>query len=171
MAYLILFVFLFKGSVIINDIGEALKSTRVSSGVSLEETSKDLNIPVLSLTQIEDGNIGAFKDIFELKEMLINYSKYLGLNSDDVIDEFNEYLFERTSMIPLKEIEKSAKEQVDDDDEIASPYTRSLPIDNTKKFVITIVVVIILVIIAVVWSIKQITIGNTTTNILSFFNK
>ncbi|UKI28477.1 MAG: helix-turn-helix domain-containing protein [Clostridium sp.] len=44
----------------INDISEVLKSTREMSGLTLDEVSKDLEIPVLSLEQIEDGNIGAF---------------------------------------------------------------------------------------------------------------
>ena len=54
----------------INDISEVLKSTREMSGLTLDEVSKDLEIPVLSLEQIEDGNIGAFKDIFVLKDYL-----------------------------------------------------------------------------------------------------
>ena len=43
------------------------------SGLTLDEVSKDLEIPVLSLEQIEDGNIGAFKDIFVLKDYLERY--------------------------------------------------------------------------------------------------
>ena len=50
------------------------------SGLTLDEVSKDLEIPVLSLEQIEDGNIGAFKDIFVLKDYLESYAKYLGID-------------------------------------------------------------------------------------------
>ena len=57
----------------ISEISEVLKSTREMSGVSLEEVSKDLEIPVLVLTQLEEGNIGAFKDIFELKKYISDY--------------------------------------------------------------------------------------------------
>ena len=57
------------------------------SGLTLDEVSKDLEIPVLSLEQIEDGNIGAFKDIFVLKDYLESYAKYLGLDYEDVIDD------------------------------------------------------------------------------------
>lgn len=81
------------------------------SGLTLDEVSKDLEIPVLSLEQIEDGNIGAFKDIFVLKDYLESYAKYLGLDYEDVIDEFNEYMFEKTSKIPMEEIEKAVKEK------------------------------------------------------------
>lgn len=144
------------------------------SGVSLEEVSKDLEIPELILTQIEEGNIGAFKDIFELKKYIIDYAKYLGLNPDEVVDEFNEFMFEKTSKIPMKEIEKAAKEtalEEANDKRVASPYTKAVPIQNNKQFVITIIVIIVLCILAVVWSVKQITIGNTTTNIIDYFTK
>ena len=75
------------------EIGELLKSTREESGVTLEEASNDLEIKTLILENIEDGNIGCFKDIFLLKEYIYNYAKYLGLESEKIIDEFNEYLF------------------------------------------------------------------------------
>lgn len=172
MAYLILFIF--KEVNFINNIGEVLKSTRETSGVSLEEVSKDLNIPIISLTQIEEGNMGAFKDIFELKKYITEYSKYLGLNSEEVIDEFNEYLFEKTSKIPYTEIKQAAIETMkaeEHEERVASPYTKFVTIENNKHFIITIIIVIILVVLAIIWSIKQITIGNMTTNILEYFSK
>ena len=49
-----------------NEIGGLLKETREASGVSLEEASNDLEINTLILENIEDGNIGCFKDIFVL---------------------------------------------------------------------------------------------------------
>ena len=148
-----------------------LKSTRESSGLSLEEVSKDLEIDKLILMQIEEGNIGAFKDIFELKKYIVDYAKYLGLNSEEVIDEFNEFMYEKTSKIPMNEIEKAAKETAMEDandKRVASPYTKAVPIQNNKQFVLTIIIIIVLVILAVVWSVKQITIGNTTTNYLEY---
>ena len=90
-----------------NEIGETIKEARESSGVSLEEASKDLDIKTEILENIEDGRTGAFKDIFELKEYIKSYAKYLGLDENKLIDEFNEYMFEYTSKIPIKEIEKT----------------------------------------------------------------
>ena len=167
-------IFLFKGVTFINEIGEVLKTTREMSGVSLEEVSNDLDIPVLILTQIEEGNTGAFKDIFELKEYITNYSKYLGLNSDEIIDEFNEFMFEKTSKIPMKKIEEKAKETATmeaNDNRVASPYTKAALIASSKEFIITLIIVFILVILAIIWSVKQITIGNTTTDILQYFTR
>ena len=48
-------------------MGNMLRVTRESSGVSLEEASNDLNIKQIILENIEDGKIGAFSDVFQLK--------------------------------------------------------------------------------------------------------
>ena len=93
------------------EVGENLKAAREISGVTIDEASSDIGIPVILLEQIEEGNMGSFKDIFELKKYIKDYAKYLGLNQDDVIDEFNTYLFETTSKIPMDEIEKAVREK------------------------------------------------------------
>ena len=71
-----------------NEIGEELQYARESSGVSLNEASKDLGIKVEILENIEDGRTGAFKDIFELKEYISNYAKYLGLKQKNIISGY-----------------------------------------------------------------------------------
>lgn len=139
------------------EIGQALKSARESSGLKIDEVSNDLEIPVLVLEQIEEGSIGAFKDIFKLKEYLKFYSRYLGLDEDEIIDEFNEYMFEKTSKIPMDEIEKVIKEKTEEEDRLASPYTKAAPKSSDKQFVLIVILIIILVIIAIFWSVKQIT--------------
>ena len=151
-----------------------LKSTRESSGLSLEEVSKDLKIDELKLSQVEEGNIGAFNDLFELKRILTEYSKYLGLDPVEVIDEFNEYMFEKTSKLQIKKIEEAVKEDIKEanqNNEIASPYTKQAPLKDNKSFVITIIIIFILVVLAIIWSVKQVTIGDAGTNILNFFTK
>jgi len=156
----------------LTEISEVIRSTREASGVSLEEVSKDLEIPILILEQIEEGNIGAFKDIFLLKEYISDYAKYLGLNPDEVIDEFNEYMFEVTSKIPMDEIEKAVRERALEETKeirVASPYTKAAPTKQDKQFILMIIFIVILVILAILWAVKQITVGNTTTNILSLF--
>ena len=83
------------------EIGEVLKESREQNGVSIEEAAEDLNYKVSQLEAIESGNYKTFKDIFLLKCMITDYAKYLGLNSEQIIDEFNEYVFESTSKIPI----------------------------------------------------------------------
>ena len=75
------------------DIGTVLLDARESAGLSLDEVSADLSIEKVILENIEDGKTGAFSDIFLLKKYINNYAKYLGLDDDKIIDEFNEYVF------------------------------------------------------------------------------
>ena len=155
-----------------NEIGELLKLTREESGVSLEEASVDLEIKPLILENIEDGNIGCFKDIFALKEYIRNYAKYLGLEPEKIIDQFNEYLFEYTSKISTEDIEKAIKEkdkeEVVVENKIVSPYTNSIDSKNSKLKKILIIIVAIFIALVVIWAIKAITIDNRTTNMISY---
>jgi len=152
----------------LEEIAELLKQTREESGIGLEEVSKDLDINELVLTNIEDGKIGAFKDIFVLKEYISNYAKYLGLDSEKIIDEFNEYLFEYTSRIPIKEIEKTMESIKEPEEKIVSPYTMN-PIKNKKGIYIAIYILIfILVILTIFWSINQITVDKKNAYVVSY---
>lgn len=151
------------------EVGDTLRNSREVSGVTLEEVSKDLDIPVILLEQIEDGNMGAFKDLFELKEYIRKYAKYIGLDPDEVMDEFNSFMFERTSKIPMDKIEEAAKEsriEEEKDNRIASPYTKAIPKIKTTPYIIALVIAIIVMIIALVWSVRQITIMNSTDMII-----
>ena len=123
-----------------NEIGCLLKSARETSGVSLEEASADLKISPAILNNIEEGNMGCFKDIFELKDYIREYSKYLGINPDKMVDEFNEYMFEATSKIPVKEIENQIKEknkmEATGEIRIMSPYTDNKSRYKTKNYLL-----------------------------------
>ena len=155
-----------------NEIGERLKSARELAGISLDEVSEDLNIKVPILDNMEQGNIGCFKDIFLLKEYIHNYSKYLGLSPDDMVNEFNEYLFEYTSKIPVTEIEKQIKEKqkLEDTQEIriASPYTDDKRKYKSKNYIILYVLVVILVALAMFWAVKMITVDNKVATMISW---
>ena len=154
-----------------NDIGMSLRITREKTGITLEEASKDLDISPLILQNIEEGNIGCFKDIFLLKEYIQSYAKYLGLDHEKMIDEFNEYMFEYTSKIPLKEIEKAIEEknkETSTEQKLASPYTKPAPKTSKLYYVLVYLLIIFLIIIAVIWSIKQITINNEIINYVSY---
>ncbi len=107
------------------ELGEYLKQTRISNGVSIEEAAEDNNLSISQLENIESGNVRAFKDVYKLKEYIKAYSKYLGLDPNDVSDEFNEFLFEHTSKISLDDI-LQAKKQLEEkeDKKIKSPYTK-----------------------------------------------
>lgn len=143
------------------EIGNLFMTTRESAGVSLKEASEDLDVDEVILENIEDGKPGAFSDVFALKECIINYAKYLGLDSDKIVDEFNEYIFEATSKIPIKEIEKQIAENNKEDNDlnkIISPYTKKTIKNRSYIFVIIYTIAAILMLVTAIWSIKQVTV-------------
>lgn len=153
-----------------NEIGESLKNARDESGISVEEASNDLGIKKEYLENIEGGKIGAFKDIFELKEYIISYAKYLGLDENKLINEFNEYMFEYTSKIPVKEIEKAVIAQNKEEkkeDKVVSPYTREVK-KKDHFMIIILIIVIIISILTIIWSIKQITVDKKVATEISY---
>ncbi len=107
------------------ELGSYLRRTRIENGVNLEEAADDMNISVTQLENIENGNTRAFKDIYKLKQYVKMYAKYLSLNPDKVVDEFNDFLFEHTSKICLDDIknERDRQEQKETVERIKSPYT------------------------------------------------
>ena len=152
------------------EIAGLLKETRIESEIELEEVSKDLSIDEIALKNIEEGKIGAFKDIFTLKNYISDYAKYLGLDSSKVIEDFNEYLFEYTSKIPVLEIEKTIKENAkeESDDKVASPYTKMVPQGKKGLYVCIYIAILILVILTVFWSINQITVEKRNAYVVSY---
>ena len=106
------------------NIGLKLKEKREENGLSIEEVAEDLKMRPSQITSIEEGKKDDFKDIFYLKYFIRDYAKYLGLDSEKIIDEFNEYLFDETSKIPIDIIEQAKKEKKEDTEELSSPYTK-----------------------------------------------
>lgn len=111
------------------EIGIKLKEERENMGISIEEAAEDLKVKKIQIENIEDGNMDAFKDVFYLKYFIRDYSKYLGLNYEDMVDEFNEYLFDYTSKISIDDIkqaqakDKKSNKNEKKENKIMSPYT------------------------------------------------
>lgn len=133
---------------IMKDIGQKLKEKREENGVSIEEASEDLKMRPSQIASIEEGNTDSFKDMYTLKYFVRDYAKYLGLETDKIMDEFNEFMFDFTSKIPVEAIEKAKKEKKDDDNKITSPYTTTNTKVSFPKYIIAIIAVIIVLIVA-----------------------
>ena len=130
------------------ELGDYLKRTRISNGVSIAEAAEDLDLSTVQLENIESGNVKAFKDVYVLKEDVRQYAKYLGLDSEKVIDEFNGFLFEHTSKISLEDIKMAQKKMEEEVKRATSPYTK----EYKKKvgpwpFIIAIVLIVFIFII------------------------
>lgn len=126
-------------------IGEIFKETRKKIGISIEEVCNDLEVTPAQIDNLEAGNINAFKDVFFLKDLIANYSKYLNLDQDQIIEAYDSFMFDYTSKIPIEEILSRTKEfelQTKDVKKILSPYTKKQK-ENSKQRTIIIVAIIL----------------------------
>ena len=111
------------------DIGNIFKEKREEIGIKISEAANDMEVTEAQLENLEDGNVNAFKDIFFLKELVKKYAKYLNVDEEEIMSEFNDFVFDFTSKIPVNEIEQKIKEIEKEQDKeeknrISSPYTK-----------------------------------------------
>lgn len=126
------------------EIGEKLKETREEIGISIEEAAEDLKLSPEQIQNIEEGKVEAFQDIFDLKYFIRDYAKYLGLDKEELVDEFNEYLFDYTSKLSLDDIKKEVKAKKEDSHKIQSPYTIERKNDRWLQWLTYITIVVLL---------------------------
>ena len=133
------------------EIGEKLREAREKMDISIEEAAEDLKVEPLILQKIEQGDKESFKDVLYLKYYIRDYGKYLGLNSEELVEEFNEYLFDYTSRISIDDIKNANKNnnEVKKVSQVVSPYTiekkqqKNIPMILIYTLVILIVGIII----------------------------
>lgn len=129
------------------NVGEKFKEARESMEISIEEASEDLKVEPSDIENIENGNIKAFDNVVNLKYLLKDYSKYLGLDTDEILDEYNEYLFDCTSKISLEDI-KEARRRIalseKKESKIKSPYTNFKNRTNVKKILLIFLIILII---------------------------
>lgn len=128
------------------NIGLKLKDKREEHGLSIEEVAEDLKMRPSQISSIEEGKTEDFKDVFYLKYFIRDYAKYLGLDSERILDEFNEYLFDMTSKIPIELIKEAKKDKNENNDTI-SPYTKESSKIKVPKIIIGLAAIVILIVV------------------------
>lgn len=106
------------------ELGESLSILRKNNGVTEEEASNDLGITKKELEAVENGNFKVFKDVYELKKTISNYAKYLGLDEEKIVDEFNDFIFSKTSKISKEDIQLIKNKNEEKEERVSSPYTK-----------------------------------------------
>ena len=144
------------------EIGDSFKEARETIGLSKSEVIKDLNITESQLDNLEDGNINAFKDVFFLKETIKKYTKYLNLDEDEIMDKFNDFMFNYTSRIPVEDILEQTREinileSKNSENKIVSPYTIKRKKSNGIKYAIIYIISVIILVILVILIVKYFT--------------
>lgn len=128
------------------NIGLKLKDKREENDLSIEEVAEDLKMRPSQISSIEEGKTEDFKDVFYLKYFIRDYAKYLGLDSERILDEFNEYLFDMTSKIPIELIKEAKKDKNENNDTI-SPYTKESSKIKVPKIIIGLAAIVILIVV------------------------
>lgn len=127
------------------DIGLKLKEKREENGVSVEEAAEDLKMRPSQIISLEEGRKEDFSDVNTLKFFIRDYAKYLGLDGEKLVDEFNEFLFDFTSKIPSEVIEEAKQKREKEKKEFSSPYTKKEGYNKTYIICIGVCVLVLLV--------------------------
>ncbi len=151
----------------LKEIGEALREARENIGITVEEAANDLKLKPSQIEDLEEGNKDAFKDIMYLKYFIRDYSKYLGLDYEDMIDDFNEFLFDYTSKISLDDIKK-ARKQVEnstkkEEKKVVSPYTYERPRKLKMSPIIIYILMMIIIVVCLVVVVSKIKNNNNNS--------
>lgn len=127
------------------DIGLKLKEKREENGVSVDEAAEDLKMRPSQIISLEEGRKEDFSDVNTLKFFIRDYAKYLGLDGEKLVDEFNEFLFDFTSKIPSEVIEEAKQKREKEKKEFSSPYTKKERHNKTYIICIGVCVLVLLV--------------------------
>lgn len=126
------------------EIGEQFREKREEIGITIEEVSNDLSRDVIVIQNLENGNHKVFRDILDLKDMIRIYAKYLGLDDEKLLEELDDFIFEKTSKISLEDVQTKLKEKGEkqkEDTKIHTPYT--LEAKSEKNFTLIAIALII----------------------------
>ena len=127
------------------DIGLKLKEKTEENGVSVDEAAEDLKMRPSQIISLEEGRKEDFSDVNTLKFFIRDYAKYLGLDGEKLVDEFNEFLFDFTSKIPSEVIEEAKQKREKEKKEFSSPYTKKEGHNKTYIICIGVCVLVLLV--------------------------
>ena len=127
------------------DIGLKLKEKREENGVSVDEAAEDLKMRPSQIISLEEGRKEDFSDVNTLKFFIRDYAKYLGLDGEKLVDEFNEFLFDFTSKIPSEVIEEAKQKREKEKKEFSSTYTKKEGHNKTYIICIGVCVLVLLV--------------------------
>ena len=130
------------------DIGLKLKEKREENGVSVDEAAEDLKMRPSQIISLEEGRKEDFSDVNTLKFFIRDYAKYLGLDGEKLVDEFNEFLFDFTSKIPSEVIEEAKQKREKEKKEFSSPYTKK--VEHNKTYIICIGVCVLVLLIFII---------------------
>ncbi len=141
------------------EIGNIFKEKREEIGITIEEVANDLNVDVVLIENLEGGNDKVFKDVLEVKKIISSYSKYLDIEDLNILEEYNDYLFEKTSKINPADIREKLNRVQTEEREIKSPYTIIEKEESKEKKGIVLLFVLIVILVILYFVLKRLMVG------------
>ena len=89
-------------------LGDLLRETREQKNLSLEDVEQGTNIRKLYIKAIEDGNYEKLPGEVFLKGFIKTYGKFLGLNSQELIEQYKN---EKNAPASTEEVASTTKAQ------------------------------------------------------------
>ena len=80
--------------------GEYLRQVRLTQKLSLEDVSQELNIPVKTLTALEQDDYNALPEATFIKGYYRTYAKFLKVDATNIIQRFDEIYANDTGLLP-----------------------------------------------------------------------
>lgn len=141
------------------EIGNIFKEKREEIGITVEEVSKDLEVEPILIENLEEGNDKVFKDVLEVKKIIELYSKYLDIENLKLLEEYNDYLFEKTSRINQEDIRKELNRIEKKEKAIKSPYTNIEFSQSSDKTGVFLIIVLLLILVLMYFILQRLIIG------------
>jgi len=122
------------------DNSQKLKTQRESMGLSLEDVFKKIRIRSSYLDAMEKGEFNLLPDAVYTKNFIKIYAKFLGVDEDPILSDYNDYLnSQKEELAPL-------------DEEPPEPQPIFASIANKKKYV---GIIVVLIVVFAVWLIVK----------------
>ncbi|APX61961.1 helix-turn-helix domain-containing protein [Acinetobacter schindleri] len=80
--------------------GEYLRQIRINQKLELEDVESELNIPVKTLTALEQDDYKALPEATFIKGYYRTYAKFLGVDASNIIQRFDEIYANDTGLLP-----------------------------------------------------------------------
>lgn len=94
------------------NLGEKLKQARIAKNLSIEEVHKITKINRNYLAALETSNVKAFPAEVYYKNFLKRYASYLGLNGEQILQEYNDFKKQQENKISHKKSNISKEKNV-----------------------------------------------------------
>lgn len=114
-------------------LGDLLRETRKQKNLSLEDVEKGTNIRKLYIKSIEDGNYEKLPGEVFLKGFIKTYGKFLGLDSQQLINQYKSEKNATTATVENTAVSESQSSSIPIKETVETTTTTEKPVKTVEK--------------------------------------